>query len=100
MNNKQYKEVMRNYKEMVDSNSINARFVFHVDREGFCVGGITLDLVDDRDVPNALNLEEFIKSVYYDATHASYDYYEISRDDSCEVALVTYLDDVLALMTE
>lgn len=96
MNNKQYKEVMRNYKEMVDSNVIGARFVFHIDREGFYVGSITLDFVDDREIPDDFNPEEFVKSVYYHANYASYDYYEVARDDSGEVALVKYLHDMPA----
>lgn len=95
MNNNQYKEVMRNYKEMVDSNSIDVRFVFHVDRGGFYVGGITLDFASDWDIPDDFNPEEFVKCVYSAAEHVSYDYYRVARDDSGEVALMEYRHDVL-----
>ena len=97
MNNEQYKEVMRNYKEMVDSNTIGARFVFHIDREGFYLGSITLDFVDYREVPDDFYPKEFVKSVYYDANHATYDYYEVARDNTGEVALVKYLHDMPVL---
>lgn len=55
MNNKQYKELMRNYQELVDSDAISVRFVFHIDREGFYLGGITLDFTDALDVPDDFN---------------------------------------------
>lgn len=97
MNNEQYKEVMRNYKEMIEANATSIRYVFHVDGEGFYVSRIVLDFCTDNDVPEGFDPAKFIKSIFSaDVYCMSYDYYEVARDDTGEVALVKYLHDMPA----
>ena len=95
MNNNQYKEVARNYKEMVDANATSIRYVFHIDAEGFYASRIVLDFCIDNDIPEGFDPNKFIKSIFsMDTYHITYDYYEVRRDDWGEVALIKYLHDV------
>ena len=95
MNNEQYKEVMRNYKEMTDGNATSIRYVFHIDVDGFYVSRVVLDFCTDNDVAGDFNPKDFIKIVFpVDGYDISYDYYEVARDYRGEVALVKYLHDV------